>query len=254
MSEKTLLPLFRFSQFAVAQKAAYKNKMWRIAIDGPASSGKSTTAKLVAQQLNFLYVNTGAFYRAVTLKCINQFSTNHLVHLDTPRIAEITAMIKATSFSMSSGNLLMDNLNVQKQLQDPEMVKSIKYIADVPEIRNEITLKIRKLSTDGHKGIVADGRDICSVIFPDATLKIFLVADVRSRALRRFKELRNIENPPSFEKVKEDIENRDFCDINRNHGPLIKTSDAIELDTSNLTIEKQVCIIVDLFKSKIRGD
>jgi len=210
-----------------------------IAIDGPAGSGKSTTAKLLAQKLNYLYLDTGAMYRAITLKALRQKIDEH----DDSSLTELAENTDITLINRDGVlHVLLDGEDVTDKIRTPEIDRAISYVSMVPAVRRRMVELQRQLGKQG--GVVAEGRDIGTVVFPQADLKIFLVASVEERGKRRWKELqaRGVEVP--LEQVIEEIQRRDKLDSSRKLSPLKKAPDAIEVDTTKLTIPQQVEVIL----------
>jgi len=210
-----------------------------IAIDGPAGSGKSTTARLVAQKLGYIYIDTGAMYRALTLKVIE-------LGIDPNDESLITKIAENTKIELlyENGNLkvILDGKDVSEKIRSPEVTSLVSIVSAHPKLRDIMVKKQRELGRNG--GVVMDGRDIGTVVFPDADLKIFMTADVRERAKRRQKELKAQGFDVEIEKLIKEIEERDKFDSTREIGPLKKADDAIEIDTTNLTIDEQVELVL----------
>ncbi|CUS87932.1 cytidylate kinase [Candidatus Kryptonium thompsonii] len=210
-----------------------------IAIDGPAGSGKSTTARLVAQKLGYTYIDTGAMYRALTLKVIES-------NVDPNDEDSIVKLAENTRIDLiyENGNLkvILDNRDVRDKIRTPEVTSLVSVVSAHPKVRDIMVKKQRELGKDG--GVVIDGRDIGTVVFPNADLKIFMTADVKERAKRRQKELKAQGFEIEIEKLIKEIEERDEFDSNREISPLKKADDAIEIDTTNLTIEEQVELVL----------
>lgn len=210
-----------------------------IAIDGPAGSGKSTTAKLVAERLGYLHLDTGAMYRAVTLNVLQ----NNIDIYDENKVVEIARMsdIKLEK----SDNVLKVYLNgtdVSQEIRTPQVTKSIAPIAANPRVREILVAKQRQVMKNG--GVVAEGRDIGSNVCPNAELKIFLVASIEERAKRRYKELTEKGIQVDMDELIADIKLRDSHDTGRKANPLKQAQDAVLLDTSNLTIAQQVDFVI----------
>ncbi len=223
-----------------------KQKKITIAIDGPAASGKSTTAKLVAQKLGYLHIDTGAMYRALTLKVIEQ-------KLDPDDKEKIVTLARTSSIRLEGGNpttkVFLDGIDVTDKIRSPQVNQAVSTVSGYQGVREMMVCEQRRMSADG--GIVLEGRDIGTVVLPSAELKIFMVASVKERVRRRKKDLAlNGIEVDEKELVKE-IEARDRKDSTREISPLKKAPDAIELDTSNLTIEEQVDFIVTRANKKI---
>lgn len=207
-----------------------------IAIDGPAGAGKSTVAKMLAHKLGFLYIDTGAMYRALTLKAIEQ-------GID---IKETDAMIKLASstgidlMSNQDGSLkiLLDGRDVSSQIRSPRITKSVSDIAKIKGVR-EVMLGLQRRLGE-RKNSVLEGRDIGTVVFPDADKKFYIDAQFPERVLRRYKELKEQDAQISMEDVTSDLRNRDTIDSTREFAPLKKAEDAIYIDTTNMTIDEVV--------------
>ncbi len=214
-----------------------------IAIDGPAGSGKSTSAKLVAQKLRFLYIDTGAMYRAITYLAIRN---NYLG--DEEKIIELTKnsdikldFINGLTFVKVNGEDLSD------KIRTPEVNKNVSNISRIEGVRKKLVEIQRRLGKT-EKGIVMEGRDIATVVFTNADVKIFLTALIDERAIRRAKEYAENGNPIPLSEVKTSLQNRDVIDSNRKVSPLKQADDAIVVDTSHVTIEDQVNLILEEVK------
>jgi len=216
-----------------------------IAIDGPAGSGKSTVSKMVAEKLGILYVDTGAMYRAITLKAVNM----HLDLKDADRLIEITknSDIKLLHDKDKGFSVLLDGKDVSKEIRTPELTNKVKFIAGVPGVREEMVKIQRKIARSG-QGAVLEGRDIGTIVFPDADKKIYLNADFKERVKRRHKELVEGGQKIDYAAIKADVDSRDRNDMERKVAPLKKADDAIEIDTTKLTIEETVEKILSCIK------
>ncbi|WP_129044897.1 (d)CMP kinase [Companilactobacillus metriopterae] len=217
----------------------------QIAIDGPASAGKSTIAKIIAKRLNFVYCDTGAMYRAVTLLARN----NGVDYGDTSKIVDLMNTHKIHFVNDLSGQrIFIDDQDVSEEIRTPEITNNVSQVSAIKEVREKLVSMQRDLSKD--HSIVMDGRDIGTTVLPDAEIKIFLIASVKVRAERRFKENqeRGIDTPLSV--LEDEIEARDYKDSHREVSPLRKADDAIELDTSNLTIDQVVDDILNIIENK----
>jgi len=213
-----------------------------IAIDGPTASGKSTTARLAAEKLGYIHINTGAMYRAFAL-----YASQWGVDISSDeRIPELTE--RAYIDFDEEGNILLEGKDITKEIQSPEIAQLASGLATLPVVREKMVSMQKEIGKDG--GVVMDGRDIGTVVFPDAELKIFLIANAKTRAERRKKELALAGNHISLEALELDIEERDKRDAERELSPLRKATDAIELDTSKLTIDQQVQKVVNLASGK----
>jgi len=210
-----------------------------IAIDGPAASGKSTTAKLVAQRMGYLHVDTGAMYRAVTLKILRA----GIDPRDEPRVAELARRANVEFRPDQSGlRVLLDGDDVTEEIRSVEVTQAVSAVSSIPAVRGALVDIQKRMGSKG--GIVLEGRDIGTVVFPDADLKIFMVADLDERVKRRHKELRARGESSDSNALKEEIRRRDKLDSTRKESPLVKAPDAIEVDTSGLTVEEQVEFVV----------
>jgi cytidylate kinase len=207
----------------------------KIAIDGPAASGKSTTAREVARRLNYLYIDSGAMYRAVTLKAL----WAGIATSDAEKIAEIAENI-SIEFKQNDHQteIYMDGKDVSRAIRQPEVTQNINPVAANPRVREILVKKQQLLGKNG--GVVMDGRDITTVVFPDAELKIFMKASAEERAQRRVAELKQKGIVADVNQVLKEIEERDRADLTRKHGPLIQAPEAIVIDTTHLSINEQV--------------
>ncbi len=215
-------------------------KKINIAIDGPAAAGKSTIATLVAQHFNMIYVDTGAMYRAITLYYIEQGSEDfdHLVK-------EIDLKIVLDN----GQRVILNGKDVSERIRENDVTEKVSYVASKEPVRTFLVEEQQRLADE--KNVVMDGRDVGTTVLPDAELKVYMIASVEERAIRRFKdnELRGIES--DIESLKIDIERRDQYDMNREISPLVKAEDAISIDTTGLSIEEVTNKIVELAKSKM---
>ncbi len=212
-----------------------------IAIDGPAGSGKSTTAREVARRLGLLYLDTGAMYRAVTLKALRQELDLH----DQDRLVDLTRTARI-EFRIVAGSqrVLLDGQDVSSEIRTPEVTAGTTPVSQHPQVREILVRRQQEIGAGG--GVVAEGRDTTSVVFPDADLKIYLHADIRERAVRRVKDMNKLGVTTSSQEQSELLARRDHADSSRAASPLTRVADAIDLDTSHLTFEEQVQKIVEL--------
>lgn len=209
-----------------------------IAIDGPAGSGKSTSAKLVAKKLNYLYIDTGAMYRAVTL-----FALRNKIIGQTEKIIELAKSLDIVlKFIEGETQIIVNGEDVSKEIRSFEVNSNVSDISAIEGVRKILVKKQQEMGKNG--GVVMEGRDIATVVFPNADLKIFLTAGIDERAKRRALEFSEKGTDIPLEKVKENLKNRDFIDSNRSTSPLTKSPDSIEVDTSDITIEQQVDLIL----------
>lgn len=214
-----------------------------IAIDGPAGSGKSTSAKLIAKKLGYLYIDTGAMYRAVTFHALQNEAIG-----DETRIVELARKCKINlEYKDSEVVVLLNDENVSNEIRSPEVNAHVSDVSKISEVRKLMVEKQRDMAKDGN-GVVMEGRDIGTVVFPDADVKVFLTASLDTRASRRANEY--IENGSSvvIEDIKNNLSSRDKIDSSRNDSPLIKAYDAVEVDTTNITIDEQVNKILEQVK------
>jgi cytidylate kinase len=222
-----------------------------VAIDGYSGCGKSSTAKAVAKDLGFTYIDSGAMYRAVTLHFLNHF-------LSPGNPKDVAKGLKTLNISFQinpeSGKqeTYLNGLNVEAEIRSMAVSEKVSEIATVKEIRQELVAQQKRLGK--LKGVVMDGRDIGSVVFPDAELKIFMTANLDTRSFRRQQELLQKGDLVDLVTIKNNLEERDRIDSSRKESPLIKVPDAVEIDTSNLTFEAQVAQIVQLASEVIDNE
>lgn len=215
-----------------------------VAIDGPAGSGKSTTAKLLAQRLGYTYIDTGAMYRTITFLALEkEILDNEEKIISVTKNADIKL-----DFSSGYTRVFVDGKDVSELIRTMKVNENVSPVSKIEEVRKELVKKQRLMGSLG--GVVMEGRDIGTVVFPDADLKIFLTASIDARAERRQKELAEKGTFVSVEEVKENLLNRDKIDSTRKASPLSKADDAIEVDTSDITIGEQVEIIYRKVKEK----
>lgn len=222
-----------------------------IAIDGFSSTGKSTIAKELAKYLGYIYVDTGAMYRAVAYFAMqqgmidkNRFDVENLIwNLDKIKIG-----FKYNP-DLGYSETYLNGENVEKQIRTIEVSQYVSRVAEVSEVRSKLVEQQQKMGKD--KGIVMDGRDIGTVVFPEAELKLFITSDANVRAKRRFDELIAKGEQVTFDEVLKNVTERDYIDTHREDSPLIKATDAIEIDNSNLTRKEQFDKILALVKAKL---
>jgi len=222
-----------------------------IAIDGFSSTGKSTVAKRLAKELGYVYVDTGAMYRAVTLFAMRRgiisednFDKQSLIS----KLDEIKISFKFNS-ELGFAEVYLRGQNVEKEIRTLEVSNFVSQVATVSEVRHKLVEQQKLFGK--HKAVVMDGRDIGTVVFPDAELKLFMTASAEKRAQRRYEELIERGDKVSFESVLKNVKSRDLIDSTRKDSPLIKAEDAILLDNSNMTLDEQFDYILNLAKSKI---
>ncbi len=218
-----------------------------IAIDGPAGSGKSTSARLVARHLRYTYLDTGAMYRAITLAVLE-----HGADRSADSVAQVLNGIEIRVEQSDAGQTTwLNGVDVSQRIRMPDVTQSVSDISAMPSVRERLVAMQQELGRGG--AIVIDGRDIGTVVFPEAELKIFLVASIEARAKRRLAESGEVTRQ-GLEEMALELERRDEIDSTREISPLHKAPDAIEIDTSNLSIEGQVRRIVELAQQRIGGE
>jgi cytidylate kinase len=215
-----------------------------VAIDGPAATGKSTSAKLVAQKLGFTYMDTGAMYRCVTLSVLR----NHIVLADEEAI-QLLIQEMDIHFDKTGDKLVvcLNKEDVSTLIRKPEVTSHVSAVSALPQVRNHMVAIQRRSAKN--QDCVIEGRDIGTIVFPKADVKFFLVADDIVRAKRRQLDLKAIGEEKTIDELVEEIRRRDRLDSERSHSPLKKADDAIEVDTSQLTIDEQV----DFMVNKVRN-
>ena len=218
-----------------------------IAIDGPAGSGKSTTARLVAEKLKYLYIDTGAMYRAVTYLAMDK---NLLEDIDA-----IVELLKSTKVSLCYENgetrVFVNEREITEEIRSREINDQVSYISTIGGVRKELVQQQQKMGEVG--GVVMEGRDIGTVVFPKADVKIFMVAALDTRAERRLKEFEDAGKQSTLTDVKTNLAKRDTIDSSRQLNPLVKAAEAVEVDTTHLSIDEQVEMIVKLAQEKINN-
>ena len=224
-----------------------------IAIDGYSSCGKSTFAKAIAGELNYIYIDSGAMYRAVTLYCLRKGYAGK----GDLKISSILADIKDIDMcfvynpDIQEYETFLNSENVEREIRGFEVSSHVSRISQIPEVRSRMVELQRQIGF--FKGIVMDGRDIGTVVFPDAELKIFMTASVDIRSKRRYDELRSKNIEIEFEEVRRNIIARDIADENRDISPLRRAEDAIVLDNSRMTVAQQMEWVMKIIKQKIDG-
>lgn len=224
-----------------------------IAIDGFSSTGKSTLAKQLAQQLGYVYVDTGAMYRAVTLYAMQHgFVSPH--HLDaeglTADLKQITLHFVFNT-ELGYGEMYLNGVNVEREIRTLEVSSLVSKVAEISAVRAKLVEQQQAMGKE--KGVVMDGRDIGTVVFPDAALKIYMTASPETRAQRRFAELQAKGDSVTYEAVLQNVNERDYIDTHRADSPLVKAEDAIELDNSNLSREAQLQRVLEWVAAKTKS-
>jgi cytidylate kinase len=222
----------------------YMKKM-NIAIDGPAGAGKSTVAKRVADELTYAYIDTGAMYRALTWKALQK-------DVDVSSEADLTALLQTIDMQISPSKhgqkVYVNQVDVTEEIRKRNVTNQVSQVASHPHVRKSMLDLQRQLAQKG--GVVMDGRDIGTHVLPDAEVKVFLSATIEERARRRYLELKEKGQEQDFEELKEEIRTRDERDSNREVAPLQKANDALEVDTTGLTIEQVVAEIIHIIKER----
>lgn len=223
-----------------------------IAIDGFSSTGKSTVAKQLAKALGYIYVDSGAMYRAVTYYAMQNnfikadgFDTNALIE-------NLSNIHIAFTYNDTLGfaEVYLNGENIENAIRTLVVSQYVSQVAEVSEVRKLLVKQQQQMGKE--KGVVMDGRDIGTVVFPDAELKLFMTASAKTRAERRFQELTEKNEKVTFEEVLENVKSRDYIDSTREDSPLKMADDAIEIDNSNLTLEIQFKMILELAESAIK--
>ncbi|MCK9604541.1 MAG: (d)CMP kinase [Candidatus Omnitrophica bacterium] len=205
-----------------------------IAVDGPAGAGKSTVSKILAQRLGFLYIDTGAMYRALTLKALEDNTDLK----DEEKVIELVSSISIDLINNPDGSLkvLLDGRDVSRLIREPRITKSVSDIAKIKGVREKMLILQRGLGLKNNA--VLDGRDIGTVVFPNADKKFYIDANFKERVRRRYKELKEMGQEVTEEDIDKDLRNRDTIDSTRKIAPLRKADDAVLIDTTDMTIEE----------------
>ena len=222
-----------------------------IAIDGYSSCGKSTLAKSLAISLDYTYVDTGAMYRAVTLFCMRHNLVNNN-GVDESRIIEKLNDISLAFIQDPETNtspIFLNGENVESQIRKMDVSNQVSQISTIREVRMKMVQIQQKMGIT--KGVVMEGRDIGTIVFPNAELKLFMTADMETRVKRRYKEMRENKIDVSMDEVRDNVNSRDYEDTHRQESPLIQADDAIVLDNTNLDLEQQLQIALELVEKKI---
>jgi len=218
-----------------------------IAVDGHSSCGKSTLAKDLARKLNYSYIDSGAMYRAVTLYALRKEISGVNVHNIKQHLDNINIHFETNEQGLSS--VYLNNENVESEIRMKHVAESVSRIAEIKEVREKLVMEQRKLGNSG--GIVMDGRDIGSVVFPNAELKFFITADIDVRTERRFSEMKEKGLSISKKEVENNLTQRDKIDSSRKESPLIKVKEAIEINNSNLSKEEQLELALKIVQETI---
>ena len=223
-----------------------------IAIDGFSSTGKSTIAKQLAKELTYIYVDTGAMYRAVTLYAMqhNYISENHFN--SEKLIADLHNISLSFTFNEELGfaEMFLNGTNVEREIRTIEVSKLVSKVAEISEVRKKLVREQQEMGKN--KGIVMDGRDIGTVVFPNAELKLFMTASADKRATRRYKELIDRGDKVNYEEILQNVQERDRIDSTREDSPLVMADDAIEFDNSDMGLKEQFERIMSLVNARVQ--
>lgn len=225
-----------------------------IAIDGHSSTGKSTVAKLIALKLNYVYIDTGAMYRTVALGAMESGIIGPDGTMDLPRLKRMLENFDIAFRNTGAdgrGETYMNGRNVEKEIRTMRVSGMVSKVAALPFVRNFVDGILHRMGSK--RGVVMDGRDIGTVVFPDAELKLFMTADPQVRARRRFDELSAKGEAPNFDEVLANVKERDYLDEHREVSPLKKAEDAVLLDNGNMTVDEEVEWIMKRVESLDRG-
>lgn len=205
-----------------------------VAIDGPAGSGKSTIAKLLAKKYDLTYIDTGAMYRMITLYLLEN-------NIDISDLKEVERVLNTVNLDMQGDKFYLDNVDVSTKIREKRINDNVSKVASIKIVRSNLVDLQRKISNN--KDVILDGRDVGTVIFPNAQVKIFLIASPEERARRRYNEFLEKKTEITYDEVLKSIKERDHIDSTRDESPFVKSDDAIELDSTNLTIEDVINFI-----------
>ena len=215
-----------------------------VAIDGPAAAGKSTVAKIIAERLGYTYIDTGAMYRAFTWYCMEK-------GVDCQNEAACCALIPEVTIKLRpNGLVLCNDIDVTRAIREPRVSGNVSYIASYKDIRLFLVEQQRKMAAK--HSVIMDGRDIGTYVLPNAEVKIFQIASVETRAVRRYDENISKGIPCTLEEIENDVRKRDYIDSHRDFAPLRCAQDAITLDTSFMSIEEVVAAIIDIINKKLK--
>lgn len=225
-----------------------------IAIDGFSSTGKSTIAKELAAKLKYVYVDSGAMYRAVTLYAMQHHLISEEFFLKEKLINDLENINLAFKFNPDLGfaEIYLNDINVETEIRNMKVSRLVSKVAEIPEVRKKLVEQQQQMGKN--KGVVMDGRDIGTVVFPSAELKIFMTASAEKRAKRRFDEFLERGEKVTFEETLKNVEYRDHIDTTRNDSPLLKAKDAVEIDNSKLTRAEQFEKVYKLALEIIESD
>ena len=205
-----------------------------VAIDGPAGSGKSTIAKLLAKKYDLTYIDNGAMYRMITIYLLEN-------NIDINDLKEVERVLNTVNLDMQGDKFYLDNVDVSTKIREKRINDNVSKVASIKIVRSNLVDLQRKISNN--KDVILDGRDVGTVIFPNAQVKIFLIASPEERARRRYNEFLEKKTEITYDEVLKSIKERDHIDSTRDESPFVKADDAIELDSTNLTIEDVINFI-----------
>ncbi len=217
-------------------------KRFNVAIDGPSGVGKSTIAKAVAEKYGMVHLDTGAMYR-----CVAYYLKNNPVNLDDDKA--LKEKLDEIHIRFEGKEVYLNDVNVSKEIRDNEISMYASKTSSYPLVREKLVALQQQITAD--KGYIVDGRDICSVVLPDAEVKIYMDASASARAERRYKEYLSKNVDVKYEDILKDIEQRDYQDMHREISPLVRTEDAAYIDTSDLSIDQVIEAVDNVIKSKI---
>lgn len=227
------------------------NKKITIAVDGHSSTGKSTLSKQLAEALGYIYVDSGAMYRAITFYAIE----NNFIGVDFFNVEQLIEELPTLSLEFKKeqewvkAHIFLNGRDIEREIRSLEVSNFVSRVAEIPEVRSKLVQQQKKMGQQ--KGVVMDGRDIGTVVFPDAELKIFMTAIPEVRAQRRYAELLSMDEKVEFVDVLKNIEERDYIDSTRKDSPLVQAEDAVVVDNSNLDIHTQFQLILNMAQSII---
>ena len=222
-----------------------------VAIDGYSSTGKSTVAKSLAKELNYIYVDTGAMYRAVSFYASSKGYIDKTSFAVEKLISELDQIILEFKYNPTVGyaEIYLNGKNVEKDIRSLEISNYVSKVAAVPEVRKKLVEQQQKIGLN--KGVVMDGRDIGTVVFPKAELKIFMTASAEKRAKRRYKEMIDNGDDITYESVLDNVNSRDLLDTTRKDSPLVKADGAMVVDNSDLTVDETFAVVYQFAKEKL---
>lgn len=213
-----------------------------IAIDGPAGAGKSTLAKRAAEKLGYVYIDTGAMYRSVAWKVLQEYRDGKFTDADIAAVADNLTV--TLSYENGSQRIAVDGTDVSEAIRTPEVTAIVSQVAAISSVRRKMVVLQQKMASNG--GVIMDGRDIASKVLPNADVKIFLTASIEERANRRYKEMKEKGFEVDLAKLRDEIAARDKADSEREESPLVRVPEAILLDTTNMNLDEAEAAIIRL--------